>query len=76
MAKTDKVENKEQKEEKSLKKSVKSSYSKTKASGSKIFIILESDIAKFTLKSSINLSASKSCFLFNSKISFVFKFFP
>ena len=46
-----------------------------KASGSKIFIILERDIAKFTLKSSINLSASKSCFLFNSKISFVFKFF-
>jgi hypothetical protein len=33
-------------------------------------------MARFTLKLSINFSASKSCLRFNSKISFVFKFFP
>jgi len=40
-----------------------------------MFIIVAKDIAKFILNSSINLSASKSCFLLSSKISLVFKFF-
>ena len=39
-----------------------------------MLIIEDSDIAIFNLNSSINLSASKSCFLYNSKIWFVFKF--
>jgi len=48
---------------------------KIKASGSNILITLDKDIAKFNLNLSIKFSASKSCFLKSSKISFVFKFF-